>query len=177
MNRTEKEQAVADLHDKMSRATFVAAVAFEKLDAFTAIELRRAMRKSAIDYKVVKNNLALRAAEGTAATKLDAQFTGPVALAFGYGDVVETAKAITDAFKKAQDKVRVKAAVVDGALLSVDQVEALSKLPGLPELRAQMLAMINTPATTLVRLINTPGGQLARVLQAHVDKQSEQAAA
>lgn len=177
MNRTEKEQSVAMLNEKMSKATFVAAVSFSKLDAFTAIDLRRAMRASSIDYKVIKNNLALRAAKGTEVEKLSGEFVGPVALAFGYGDTVEAAKAITDAFKKTQDKVSIKAAVVDGALMTAGDVEKLSKLPGLPELRSQLLAMINTPATTLVRLINTPGAQIARVLQANVDKQNEQAAA
>lgn len=177
MNRTEKEQAVADLSEKISKATFVAAVSFNKLDAFTDIDMRRAMRASSIDYKVIKNNLALRAVKGTAIEPLSGEFVGPVALAIGYGDSVEAAKAITEAFKKTQNKVSVKAAVVDGALLDAAGVEQLSKLPGLAELRAQLLAMINTPATTLVRLLNTPGGQLARVLQANVDKQNEQAAA
>ena len=177
MNRTEKEEAVAALHEKLSKATFVAAVAFDKLDAFTAIDLRKAMRQGEVDYKVVKNNLALLAAKGTSVEKLADQFVGPVAVAIGYGDTVATAKTITEAFKKTQDKVRVKAAVADGEVHSAAGVDALSKLPGLPELRAQLLAMINTPATTLVRLINTPGGQIARVLQAHVDKQNEQAAA
>lgn len=177
MNRTEKEQAVESLREKLSKATFVATVSFEKLDAFTTIDLRRAMRQGEIDYKVVKNNLALLAAKGTAVEQLADQFVGPVAVAIGYGDTVAAAKAVTEAFKKTQDKVRIKAAVVDGNVHDASGVEALSKLPGLPELRAQLLAMINTPATTLVRLINTPGGQLARVLQAKVDKESEQAAA
>lgn len=177
MNRTEKEQAVEALHEKLAKATFVAAVSFDKLDAFTAIDLRRAMRQSEIDYKVVKNNLALLAAKGTDVEQLADAFVGPVAVAIGYGDTVVAAKAITEAFKKTQDKVRVKSAVVDGALHDAGGVELLSKLPGLPELRSQLLAMINTPATTLVRLINTPGEQIARVVQANVDKQTEQAAA
>lgn len=177
MDKSEKEAVVSTLHDKMSRANFVAAVKFSQLDANTAIELRRAMRKGGVEYKVVKNTLALRASKGTAAEKLEKAFEGPVAVAIGYDDVVGTAKVITEFFKKASDKLQIKAAVVEGEHMEASGVEALSKLPGLPEVRAQLLAMFNTPATTLARLLNTPGGQVARVLQARVDKEGAPEAA
>jgi large subunit ribosomal protein L10 len=178
MNRTEKQAEIDVLHEKMAKAAFVATIAYEKLDANTTIELRKAMRTGGIDYKVVKNTLALRAAKGTETEKLASSFTGPVAIALGYSDPVSAAKVVTEALKKSPEKVKLKTAVAAGSTLDAKGVEALSKLPGLPETRAQILAMILTPATTLVRLINTPGGQLARVLQANVDKQGggEQAA-
>lgn len=177
MNRSEKEAAVSELHEKMAKASFVAAVEFEKLDANTTIELRRAMRAGQVDYKVVKNTLALRAAKGTAVEKIAEHFQGQVAVAIGYGDIVAPAKVIAEFFKKAPEKLRVKGAVAEGTALDAAGVEQLSKMPGLPELRAQMLAMINTPASMLVRLLNTPGGQLARVLQANVDKNEGEKAA
>lgn len=170
MNRSEKEAIISALHEKMARATFAAAVSFDKLDAATAIDLRRAMRSGNIDYKVVKNTLALRAAKGTAVEKLEDEFSGPVAVALAYDDVVAPAKIISEFLKKSGDKLKVKGAVAQGARLDAKGVEALAKMPGLPELRAQLLAMLNTPAATLVRLINTPGGQLARVIQANADK-------
>lgn len=173
MNRSEKQAEIDGLHEKMARATFVATIAHDKLDANTAIELRRAMRAGKVDYKVVKNTLALRAAKGTEVEKLNASFAGPVAVAMGYDDVIVAAKTVVEFLKKSPEKLKVKSGVAAGQTLDAKGVEALSKMPGLPETRAQLLAMFNTPATTLVRLLNTPGGQLARVLKAHADKQGD----
>lgn len=175
MNRSQKEALVEGLRDKMSRASFTAAISFEKLDAQTAIDLRKVMRDNNIDYKVVKNTLALIAAEGTAVEQIKEEFSGPVALAFAYDDVVSPAKVISEFFKTADKKLSIKRAVVEGSVVSAEQVDALAKMPGLPELRATLLALVNTPATTLARLINTPATQVARVVQAHVDAQNEAA--
>src|SRR3954465_13641199 len=117
MNKSEKEVAVNTLHDKMAKATFVAAVSHSKLDAETDIVLRKAMREAKVDFKVVKNTLALRAAKGTAVEKLADHFQGPVAVAMAYGDVVQSAKAITEAFKKAPDMITIKGAVAEGAAM------------------------------------------------------------
>jgi large subunit ribosomal protein L10 len=170
MDKSEKAPAVNELNAKMGKATFAAAIAFKKLDANTAIELRKAMRGAQIDYKVVKNTLALRASKGTPVEKLAPHFKGPVAVALGYGDMVQSAKSISEFLKKSPEMLSIKGAVADGEALDAKGVEALSKMPGLNETRAQLLALINTPATMLVRLLNEPGAQLARVVQAHVEK-------
>lgn len=173
MNKSEKEISVNNLHEKMAKATFVATASHFKLDALTDIELRKAMRNAKIDYKVVKNTLAKRAAKGTAAEKLSDTFTGPVAVVLGYDDVVQSAKAVTEALKKAPEFVKLKSAVAEGAVIDAKGVEALSKMPGLNELRAKLLGMLKQPATRVVQVINAPGGSLARVLQAYVDKSGE----
>jgi len=170
MNKSEKEAAVSALHEKMAKATFAAAVSFSKLDANTAIELRKNLRNAKIDYKVVKNTLALRAAKGTAIEKLGLHFKGPVAVALGYGDVVADAKAVTEALKKSPEIVKIKGAVVEGNALDAKGVEALSKMPNLNESRAMLLGMLMQPATKIAQIINAPGAALARVLQAHIDK-------
>ena len=170
MDKSEKQVVIDDLHAKLAKASFVAAIKHDKLDAFTDIDLRKAMRAAKIDFKVVKNKLALRAAKGTSAEKLAAHFEGPVAVAIAYDDLPAAAKALTTFFKTKPNMLTVKGAVVDGALVDASGVDALAKMPGLPELRATLLALINTPATTLVRLINTPGTQVVRVLQAKADK-------
>lgn len=170
MNKSEKEIQINALHEKMAKATFVAAIGFSKLDANTAIELRKAMRNAKIDYKVVKNTLALRAAKGTEVEKLAAHFEGPVAVAIGYGDMVASAKALTEFSKTKPEMLQIKGAVADGQAFDSKGVDALSKMPGLKETQAQLLALINTPATMLARLLNEPGAMTARVIQAHVDK-------
>jgi large subunit ribosomal protein L10 len=173
MNRSEKETAVGKLHEKMAKATFAAAVSFQKLDAFTDIELRKTMRAAKVDFKVVKNSLATLAAKGTPLEQLVPHFKGPVAVAIAYGDVVLSAKAVTAAFKKANEKITMKGAIAEGALMDAKGVEALSKMPGLNELRAQLLGMLKQPATRIAQIINAPASSLARVLQAHADKAGE----
>lgn len=88
MNKSDKEAAVTELHEKMTKATFAAAVSFNKLNANQSIELRKALRTAKVDFKVIKNTLALRAAKGTTIEKLGNHFTGQMAVAIGYGDVV-----------------------------------------------------------------------------------------
>jgi large subunit ribosomal protein L10 len=68
------------------------------------------------------------------------------------------------------ETIKVKSAVVEGRRIDANGVKALAKMPGLPELRAQILGMLNQPAGKLVRTIAAPGSQLARVMQAHADK-------
>jgi len=167
MNRTEKDTVIQSLNAKFAKAQFVAAVAFNKLDANTAIELRKAMRGANVDYKVVKNTLAIKAAKGTAVEALETHFTGPVAVAIGYDDMIASAKALSDFFKKAPEgTLKVKGAIADGKQMDAAAVERLAKTPSLPETRSMLLALINTPAS-----------QIARVIQAHVDAETDKAAA
>jgi large subunit ribosomal protein L10 len=119
---------------------------------------------------VIKNRLAKRAAPGTPMEKLVDHLNGPCALATHDTDPVAVAKVISE-FGKQNPELEVLAGVVDGReLLDQAAVKQLAKLPGLPELRAQILAMLQTPATSLVRLLGTPGSQLARSIDARREK-------
>jgi large subunit ribosomal protein L10 len=85
---------------------------------------------------------------------------------------VTPAKVLADFLKDLKDKesLKVRAGVLDNSRIDAKGVDALAKMPGLPELRATIARMINTPATQLARVIAAPGSQLARVVQANVDK-------
>ena len=85
------------------------------------------------------------------------------------GDVVAPAKILTEFTKDLEDKIKIRVAVVEGRKVDVNGVKALAKLPGLPELRAQLLGMLNQPAGKLVRTIAAPSSQLVRVSQARID--------
>jgi large subunit ribosomal protein L10 len=128
-----------------------------------------------VDYKVIKNTLARLAAKGTPLEQFTEGLEGPNAIILGYDDVVAPAKVLRDVLKEQGDKMTVKAGVVQGNLVDAKGLAALASMPGLPELRGMLLAMIAGPATTLVRLLNTPGGQIARVLKAR-SEQGEKAA-
>lgn len=170
MRRSEKEDLVKELNDKFTRAKTAIAVEFGKLNVSTVTNLRKKLRDGNVEYKVLKNTLAKRAAKGTPVEVIADQFEGQLAVCLGYDDVVAPAKILTD-FVKDLETVKVRFGVVEGKALDAQAVNALAKLPGLPELRAQILGMINQPASKLVRTIAAPGQQLAMVVKAHSEKQ------
>lgn len=170
MQRNEKQELVGALHAKLAKAEIAVAVAYKDIDAENTVKLRKTFRDAKVDYKVVKNTLARIAAKGTSVEKLAEKLEGPSALILGYGDVVEPAKLLQEVLKGQAGKMVVKAGVVQGNLVDAEGLKALASMPGLPELRGMLAAMIATPATTLVRLLNTPGGQVARVLKAKSEK-------
>lgn len=178
LNRNEKAESIKTLSAKFQKAQVAIVAEYNKLDVASVTELRKKMRAAKVDYKVVKNTLAKRAAKGTSIEKVEDILAGPTALVLGYDDPVAPAKVLQEFLKDLKDKdsLKVRGAVVNGNRVDAKGVEALSKMPGLPELRATLLRMINTPATQLARVIAAPGTQLARVIQAHVDKQEKPAA-
>jgi len=141
---------------------------FRKLDVATVTNLRKKFRDGGVEYRVIKNTLARRAAKGTSLEPLSDDFTGPVALALSYGDVVAPAKILTD-FAKDLETIRIRSGVVGGKKIDVNGVKALAKMPGLQELRAMLLRLLSLPAASLVRAIGAPSSQLVRVIQARKD--------
>lgn len=168
MQKSEKEQLISELNEKFSRAKTAIVAEFSKLDVATVTRLRKKFRDGGVDYKVLKNTLAKRAAKGTSLEVISDDFTGPVAVAIGYGDVVAPAKILQE-FIKDLETIKIRSAVVEGKKVDAKGVEALAKLPGLPELRAKILGMLNQPAGKLVRTLAAPGQQLARVISAHAE--------
>lgn len=176
MNRTEKQQLIDALHADFGRSPHAILVDFRGLTVPAVTEFRRRMRASGSTYRVVKNSLALRAAKGTPMEQLEKHFENTTGVAYTADDPVALAKVLMD-FAKDHPALKVKAGVVSGSqVLDPDGVKALSTMPGLPELRARLLGLLQTPASQLVRLLATPATQLAQVLKAHQDKQGEASA-
>jgi large subunit ribosomal protein L10 len=173
LNRTEKEEVISQLHAKMAKAKAAILAEPKKLNVATVTELRKKFREAKVDYKVVKNTLAQRAAKGTPVEALAEQFVGPTALIMSYDDVVIPAKILVD-FGKDRDTLAIRTAVVEGKVIDVSGVKALAKMPGLQELRGTIASMIAQPASRLVRMIATPGQKLAQVLGARKDQLEKQ---
>jgi large subunit ribosomal protein L10 len=167
--KSEKETLNKELNDKFSRAKAVIVAEFKKLDVENVNKLRRKLREGKVEWKVLKNTIARRAARGTSVEKVSDDFVGPIAVAISYDDVVAPAKILAD-FTKDLQTITIKSGVVQGAKIDAKGVQALAKMPGLNELRGQILGMINQPASKLVRTIKEPGAALARVLQAKADQ-------
>jgi large subunit ribosomal protein L10 len=170
MNRTEKKQLIDELHKELASSPHAVLVDFRGLSVPAATEFRKRMRASGSRYRVVKNSLALRASKGTALERLEAKFEGTTGIAYTGDDPVALAKVLME-FAKDHPALSVKAGVVSGSqVLDAAGVKSLSTMPGLPDLRARLLGLLQAPATQLVRLLGTPATQLARVVQAHQDK-------
>ena len=170
MNRADKNETVEQLHHKFATMPHMLLATFRGLTVNQANDLRRKIGDTGGEYRVIKNRLAKRAAAGTALEGLSEHFSGPCAIAAHEHDPIALAKTLAD-FAKDNPQLEILAGVVDSKdLVDAAGVQALSALPGLPQLRAQLLALVNTPATTLLRLVNTPATQLARVVDAHREK-------
>jgi large subunit ribosomal protein L10 len=144
------------------------------LSVATVTELRRKCREAKVEYRIVKNTLAIRAAKGTDLEQLSGKFVGPTALVLSYDDVVAPAKILAD-FAKDRENFALRIAVVQGKVIDVKGIMALAKLPSLPELRSRIAGVIAQPATKLVRMLAAPGQQLAQVLGARREQLGKQA--
>jgi large subunit ribosomal protein L10 len=166
VDRAQKEATVDGLNKVFSESPHVIVASFSGLTVNQANLLRRNVGDAGGAYRVIKNRLAKRAAAGTPVAAMIDQFRGPCAVATHADDPVGLARAIVG-FIKENPQIAIKAGLVDGkAWIDAEGVLQLSKMAGLPELRAQLLALIQTPATMLVRLLGTPATQVARVIDA-----------
>lgn len=175
LKRSEKEQAITELKDKLTRAKVAIVATPKDINVATITDLRKKFRSQKVEYKVVKNTLARLAAKGTSAEKLTDLFEGPCALIMGYEDPISPAKLLQEFIEKSKGKMDIRGAVLDGEKLDAKAVEALSKMPGKNELRAMLLGLINKPAQLLVSVINQPGSSLARVIDARREAESKKA--
>lgn len=170
MNRAEKTAFLESVGESFRTTPHLLLTDFRGLSANQTSDLRRRIRAVGGTYTVVKNRLAKRAADGTAVERMKAHLVGPCGLVAHRSDPVAIAKVLTE-FAKENPQIRLVTAVVDGKdVLDPQAIKALSTLPGLPELRATLLALVQTPATMLVRLVATPGQQVARVVDARREK-------
>jgi large subunit ribosomal protein L10 len=170
VNRTEKAAEIDALRQEFRQARNAFLVGFSGLTVPQVNDLRRKVRESSGSYRVVKNRLALRALEGTLLEPVAGRFQGPTGVAYNEGDPVALAKALSG-FAKDNPGLSLRVAVVEGQQVVEDKgLQALAKLPSLPELQAQLLSLVQAPATKLVRLLSTPGTQTAQVLKARQEE-------
>lgn len=174
MDRTEKREFVASLATVFAETSFVLVAQNKGLTVADVSELRRRMRAAGATYKVAKNRLATLALEGTRFDGVKPLLKGPTALAWST-DPVAVAKTAVE-FAKTNDKFVVLGGALGTQTLSADGVKALAELPSLETLRAQLLGLIQTPATRIAGILQAPGGQVARVLSAYAKKDEAQAA-
>lgn len=168
MDRAQKEEKVASLHDAFKSAAMVVVAHQNGMSVAESTELRRSMYSAGASFRVTKNRLARIALKGTRYEGLADMFTGPTAVAFSE-DPVAAAKVAVDYAKK-NDRLIIVGGSLGDQKLDTAGVEALAKLPSLDELRARLVGMIQTPATRVAGVLQAPAGQLARVFGAYARK-------
>ena len=175
MDRTEKRDFVAGLHEALAATSMIVVTHNTGLTVAEATDLRRRMRAAGVTYKVAKNRLAHLALEGTPFDGIKPMLKGPTALAWSK-DAVAAAKAAVD-FAKANEKFVLVGGALGAQTLDASGVRALAELPSLDELRARIVGMIATPATRVAGVLQGSAGQLARVFGAFARKGEEAQAA
>ena len=165
MDRNTKEQWVSSLKHLVKESPLIVVTHYNGLTVAEMTDLRGKMRAAGASFKVTKNRLTRLALDGTSIQELSGLFNGPTAIAYS-SDPVAAAK-VTVNFAKENEKLVVLGGAYDGQILDVDAVTTLAKLPSLDELRAKLVAFINTPATRIAGILKAPSGQIARVISAH----------
>jgi large subunit ribosomal protein L10 len=168
LERTEKRAFVATLATVFADTSFVLVARNGGMTVAEVSALRNRMREAGATYKVAKNRLAALALDGTRFDGIKPLLKGPTALAWSK-DPVAVAKTAVE-FAKGNDKFVILGGALGKQTLDAAGVKALSELPSLETLRAQLLGLIQTPGSRIASVLQAPGGQLARVFAAYAKR-------
>jgi large subunit ribosomal protein L10 len=173
LTRTQKEESVTELRDKLGRATSVFVADYRGLSVQQVNLLRERLRAAGQnEYQVAKNTLLRRATAEAPTAALASCFEGPTAVALSFGDPVALAKALVD-YAKENDKFVLKGGFMDGQPLGPAEIATVATLPSLEELRGRLAGLLQAPAQKLAALLVAPAAQLARVVEARRGKLAE----
>jgi large subunit ribosomal protein L10 len=172
MPTAEKAAKVNELTQKMAGSKAIYLADFTGLDVASVTALRSQLRQASVEYEVVKNRLAKRAAQEAGIAGLDSFFVGPTAIAFAAQDPVEPAK-ILQKFIDAGGKIAIKSGLVDGQVISTDQFKALATLPSRDQLLAKVVGAVQGPLYGLSGVLSGLLRNLVGVVAAIEKKRGE----
>jgi large subunit ribosomal protein L10 len=168
MNREQKSAVVDEIADQIQNAEAIFAVDYRGITVAQVADLRARLRESDARFRVVKNSLSERAADKAGMESLKPMLVGPTALTLVNGDAALAAKALADA-ARALKLLDFKGGVLNGSVLSPDDVRSIARLPSRDVLNAQLVGTIAAPLTGLARGLNALIAGIAIQLQAIVD--------
>ena len=174
--RPEKASIVSDLSEKLNRSPFLLVTDYKQMKVDQFGELRNRLAPAGAEVRVVKNSFLKRAMADSGMPDVGDKLTGQTAIVMGDKDVAPVAK-ILKLFAAEFKIAALKIGVIDKAVMSTADVEALAELPAREILLAQLLGLFQAPATRLVRVLNEPAAAFARLLKAKGDKEQSVAAA
>ncbi len=163
MKRSEKEQIIAEVKEKVVKARSMFFADFTGITVEQVNELRREFRKSGIDYRVVKNTLARKALESATGYDKVLELSGHTAIAFGYDDPAAPARIIKK-FQEKHDKLPVKVCILEKEVYEGNRIGEIAKLPTRPEIIAGILGCIQSPVSGVVGVISSVLRELVSVI-------------
>ncbi len=162
---TEKKiKAVSELKDVLAKANIGIFTDYRGLKTADLNALRKKLREANVEYKVVKNTLAVKAAESAGMEYTSEGFKGPMAVAFGYGELNDAAKALTEFIKSTKSAMSIKGGFMENKMLTAKDIDTLAKLPGKKQLISMVMAGIQSPMYGIVNVLAAPMRGLAQVL-------------
>ena len=167
--RPEKASIVSDLSEKLNRSPFLLVTDYQRMKVDQFGELRNRLAPAGAEVRVVKNSFLKRAMADSGMPDVADKLTGQTAIVMGEKDVAPVAK-ILKMFAAEFKIAALKIGVVNKEVMSTSDVEALAELPSREILLAQLLGLLQAPATRLVRVLNEPAAAFARLLKAKGDK-------
>jgi large subunit ribosomal protein L10 len=170
--RVEKKQITKELSKQVGASPFVLMTDYTGLTVSQFADLRKKLRGVNAECHVVKNTMLKHAAKAAGLPSVDAALSGMTAIVFGAAkaDVSAAAKVLKD-FAKEVQKPKIKLGLLGQQVLQAAEVAAVADLPSLDALRAQLVGLLQTPATRIAVVLGAPASQIARVTKAHADKQ------
>ena len=168
--KEQKAEQVELLTEKLRKAKVAVLTDYRGLTVKQIQDLRGKLRTGNVEYRVVKNTLARRAADAAGYKDLESELKGPVAIAFGYDDLSLPPRLINEFVRTTRLKLEVVGGVVEGRVFNRDQIKQLADLPSRDVLLAQLLGTLQSPVAQLVGIMQTPVQQLIGVLNAYKTK-------
>ena len=172
--RAEKKAINKEYLGRLNASPFFIVVDYRGLKVSHFAELRKRLQKAGAEIHVVKNSIFRISAKEAGIADLNGALTGQMAVVTGQKDVSAAAKTLKT-FSSEFERPKVQFGYLNNQRLEAKDLAALADLPSIDVLRSKLMGVLQAPAATLARLLNTPGAQLARVLQARVDKESKAA--
>ncbi|MBL9151063.1 MAG: 50S ribosomal protein L10 [Verrucomicrobiales bacterium] len=168
--KSEKKIIIDALYERINQSPFLLVADYSGMTVKQFTELRKRLRATGATFNVAKNTFVKQAAASASMPDtVGSLLAGQTAVVTGASDVCAAAKTIK-AFHKEFNRPVMRGGVLDGAVLSAAQVEALAELPAKEVLQSQLLGLLQEPARRMVTVLNEPLASLARVLQAKVDQ-------
>jgi large subunit ribosomal protein L10 len=175
MPRADKAEQVELLREKLKSAKVAVLTDYRGLTVKQLRELRGRLRGQDVEYRVVKNTLARRAAVEAGHGDFEDSLKGPVAIAFGYGDLSAPARLLGEFSRQTRVKLEIVGGLVEGRVMDGNQVRQTADLPSREVLLAQLLGTLQSPIAQLVGTIQAPVQQLVGLLDAYKNKLEAQA--
>lgn len=176
VSKQRKEEILDNYKTWLDKSRAIIVTEYKGLSVKDLDQLRQKMRDNGGEFHIVKNTLGKKLIQDAGYALDENMFTGSTAIGFAFEDAPGLAKAISE-YANSSEFVKIKGGYLADSLMNASQVKALADLPPLPVVRAQLLGMLNAPASKLVRTLAEPGRQIAAVIKAFSEKDAAPAEA